>query len=102
MDVDLELELKISRRELRVLLLHGFRLGHKATETISNVGSTMGKDMLSIHTAKHWFNQFKNGNFELNHLPRSGGPLEVDLDALKQLIEQDPRLTTRCLAERLG
>ncbi len=32
MDVDLELEMKISRRELRVLLLHEFRLGRKATE----------------------------------------------------------------------
>jgi hypothetical protein len=31
MDVDLELEFKISRRELRVLLLHEFRLGDKVT-----------------------------------------------------------------------
>ena len=26
----------------------------------------------------------------------------MDMDLLKELIEQDPRLTTRCLAERLG
>ncbi len=32
MDVDLELETKISHRELRVLLLREFRLGRKATE----------------------------------------------------------------------
>ena len=32
----------------------------------------------------------------------SGRPLQVDMDLLKELIEQDPRLTTRCLAERLG
>jgi histone-lysine N-methyltransferase SETMAR len=102
MDVDLELEFKISRRELRVLLLHEFCLGHKATEATSNICSTMGKDVLSIRTAQHWFNRFKNGNLELDDLPRSGRPLEVDLDVLKQLIEEDPRLTTRCLAERLG
>jgi hypothetical protein len=30
-DVDLEVELKISRRELRVLPLHEFHLGRKAT-----------------------------------------------------------------------
>ena len=29
-------------------------------------------------------------------------PVEMDLDRLKQLIENDPRLTTRCLAEQLG
>ena len=33
---------------------------------------------------------------------RTGRPVEVDLDRLKQLIEDDPRLTTRCLAEQLG
>ena len=32
MEVDLELEMKLSRRELRLLLLHEFRLGRKATE----------------------------------------------------------------------
>ena len=102
MDVDLGLEMKISRRELRVLLLHDFRLGRKATEATSNICSTMGKDALSIRTAQHWFHRFKNGNFELNDLPHTGRPPEVDMDHLKQLIEEDPRLTTWCLAERLG
>jgi len=48
MDFDLEFELKISRRDLRVLLLHEFRLGHKATETNSSICSTAGKDLLSF------------------------------------------------------
>ncbi|CAF2106043.1 unnamed protein product [Rotaria magnacalcarata] len=102
MEIDLESEMKLSRRELRVLLLHEFRLGRKATEATSNICGTMGKDVLSIRTAQHWFHRFKNGNFELDDLPHNGRPLEVDMDLLKQLIEQDPRLTSRCLAERLG
>jgi histone-lysine N-methyltransferase SETMAR len=85
-----------------VLLLHEFRLGYKATEATSNICGSRGKDALSIHTAHHWFNRFRNGNFELDYLPHSGRPLAVDMDVLKQLIEEDPRLTTRCLAERLG
>ena len=85
-DVDLELEMKISRRELRVLLLHEFRLGSKATEATSNICSTMGKDAISICTAQYWFNRFKNDNFELDDLPRAGRPLEMDMDVLKQLI----------------
>jgi hypothetical protein len=32
MDVDHGLKMNLSRREIRVLLLHEFRLGHKATE----------------------------------------------------------------------
>ena len=102
MDADHELKMNLSRREIRVLLLHEFRLGHKATEAANNICSTMGEDVLSIRTAQHWFNRFKNGNFELDALPRPGRPLEVDVDLLTQLIEQDPRLTSRCLAEQLG
>jgi hypothetical protein len=80
------LEVEISRSKLRVLLLHEFHLGRKATKVASNIHSTMDKYVLSIRTAQHWFNRFKNGNFELKHLPRFGRPLEVDINVLKQLI----------------
>ena len=94
MEVDLELEMKLSRRELRLLLLHEFRLARKAT---SNICATMSKHLLSIRTAQHWFHRFQ----KLDDLPHSGRPLQVDIDLLKEPIEQDPRLTTSCLAERL-
>jgi transposase len=102
MDVDHKLKMNLSHREIRVLLLHEFRLGHKATEAANNICSTMGEDVLSTRTAQRWFNHFKNGNFVLDDLPRSGRPMELDVDLLKQLIEEDPRLTFRCLAEQLG
>ena len=102
MEVDLELEIKLSRRQLPLLCLHEFRLGRKAAEATSNICGTMGKAVLSIRTAQHWFHRFKNVNFELDDLPHNGRPLQVDMDLLKKLIERDPRLTTRCLAESLG
>jgi hypothetical protein len=37
MEVDLELEVKISLRELRLLLLHQFRLDHKVAEASGNI-----------------------------------------------------------------
>ena len=93
MDADDELKMNISRREIRVLLLHEYRLGHKTTEAANNICSTMGKDVLSIRTTQHWVNRFKNGYFELDDLPRSRRPLEVDVDLLKQLTDQDTQLT---------
>ena len=62
----------------------------------------MGEDTLSIRAVQHCFNRFKSGNFELNDSRHSVRLLEVDINVLKQLIEEDSRLTTRCLAERLG
>jgi hypothetical protein len=66
MDVDLKIEMSISRQEQRVLLLHELRLGRKATEATSNTYITMGKDAVSVRKAQHWFHRFKNRNFELD------------------------------------
>ena len=59
----------------------------------------MGEDVLSIRTAHHWFNRFKNDSLEHDDLLRPSRSLEVDVDHLNKLIEQDPRLTSRRLAE---
>jgi hypothetical protein len=61
----------------------------------------MGADIVSIRTAQHWFHGLKNGHFDLDDLPHTERPGQVDIDILKQLIEEDLRLTSRCLAERL-
>ena len=98
-DVDLETEMNPSRRGIRMLLLDEFLLAHKAT---NNICKAMGQNITSTVRAQRWFNRFNNGNYELHNSSRSGRPIEVDLDRLKQLIEDDPRLKTRCLAEQLG
>ena len=100
-EVDLELEMKTSHAEFRLLLLFEFRLGRKAREATSKICGTKGKNVFAIRTAQHWFHRFKNGNFELDDLLHTGRSLQVFIGLLKQLIE-DLTLTTRCLAERLG
>ena len=59
----------------------------------------MGKDVLSIRIVQHWLHRFKNGNFKLDDLTHTGRPSEADMDHLKQRIEEDPMMTSRCLAE---
>ena len=94
MDADREKEMNLSRREIRVLLLDEFFLGHKATEATNNICTTIGQDIISTHAAQCWFYRFNSGNYELDDSSRSGRPVEVDLDRLKHLIEDDLRLTT--------
>ena len=60
----------------------------------------MDEDVLSIYTAQHGLNHFKNSNLEVDDLPRSDRSLELNVDFLKQLIE-DLRLTSRHLTEQL-
>ena len=98
---DLELEMKIPRRDLRARLLHEFCLTHKTIKATSNICHTMVKDKLSICTVQRWFIRVKKENFKLNDLPHTGRPIKVDTDLLKELIEEDPRVTAQCLAKRL-
>ena len=53
MDADHQLKMNLSCREIRALLLHEFRLGHKATEATNNICSTMGEAVLFIRMAQH-------------------------------------------------
>ena len=62
----------------------------------------MDPDIISTSTVQRWFNRLNNESYELNESSHSGRPVEVDLDRLKQLVEDDPRLATPCLAEKLG
>ena len=86
MDVDHELEMSLSCRNILVLLLNEFRLNYKATQVRNNTCSTMGKDVLSIRAAEHWLNCFQNGNCELDDLPR----LILLLDVAELLRTQNP------------
>ena len=83
-----ELQIEILSRDVRVLLLHEFRLSHKATEAANNICRTMGKGVLSFRTVQYWFNRFKNRNFELDDLPCSGRRREINRQVLEQLIEE--------------
>ena len=102
MNVSHGLKMNLSRREIRVLLLHKFRLSHRATESTNNTCSTIDDHVISIRTAQHWFNRFKNGTLKRDDLQHSGRTLALGVDLPKQHIEEDLRLTSRYLAEQFG
>ena len=91
-----------SRKGIRMLLLYEFRLGNTATEATNNICRAMGIGTVSVDTARFWFRRFENGEFGVDDLPRSGRPPELDVGRLEEAIEHEPRLSSRCLAERLG
>lgn len=94
--------MEVSRKDLRLLMLHEFRLDRHATEATRNICATMGQGAVSYNTVVSWFQKFRGGSFELEDEPRAGRPQQVDLELLSSLVQEDPRLSTRCLAERLG
>ena len=71
MDVDREIKMNLSRRQIRVLLLHEFLRDHKATEATNNICKIMDQDIISTRTAQRWFHRFNNGNYKLDDLSLS-------------------------------
>jgi histone-lysine N-methyltransferase SETMAR len=91
-----------SQVHIRHCLLYEYQLGHTAAQATRNLCQAMGAGVISDTTAQKWFARFLSGNYSLEDLPRSGRPSERNEDALRRLVEADPRLTTRCLASALS
>nr|pir hypothetical protein C45H4.5 - Caenorhabditis elegans [Caenorhabditis elegans] len=93
--------IKLERRDVRLLLLYEFRLGQSAMEAERNICGAMGEGALSYNTAKSWFQKFKNGDFSLEEIERSGRPVELNEEDLVKLVEEEPRLSLREMEEKL-
>lgn len=78
---------------------HQHKNAVKATESILSVYPGCGLDK---RVCQNWFSRFKNGDFDLNDKPRSGRPVQADDDILEQLLEEDPKQSTRELALKLA
>jgi len=84
----------------RHCMLYEFRSHGNATKGHKNICSVYG-DVISLSQCKEWFSRFRSNDFDLKDRPRSGRPSELDNDVLTSLVESDPRLSSRELAEIL-
>ena len=46
-----------------------------------------GEGVLTVRQCQKWFAKFRSGNFDDEHAPRSGRPVEADKDAIKALVD---------------
>ncbi|XP_023244408.1 histone-lysine N-methyltransferase SETMAR-like [Centruroides sculpturatus] len=85
---------------VRHIMLWKFKLGNNATETAKKICNVYGNGVISDKAVRKWFTKFRSGDFSLKDDERPGRSSDFD-DVLKVLIEQNPRQTTRELAEKL-
>jgi len=90
-----ECNFELSRRDVRVLLLYEYRMGHRAAEAARNICSFMGGGVVSERDAQLWFKRFRDGQTDLDDLPRSGRPREIDDDELQKIVDSDSTLSLR-------
>jgi histone-lysine N-methyltransferase SETMAR len=89
------------KTHIRHCLLFEYQLGHSAADAHRNLCQAVGQEAPSQQTCHNWFARFKDGDCSLEDHPRSGRPSEINSEELRRMIEDNPRLTTRCMAEAL-
>lgn len=91
----------LSRDQVRTCVLYDFHSGMKAAESHRRLVRAFGDDIISKTVVYDLFNKFKAGQFEVKDQPRSGRPSALNEDELRQLVEANPRLTTREMSKAL-
>lgn len=87
---------------IRVLLLHYWRQGFKATDAVRKICEVEGEGIVEIRAAQKWFKKFNEGDMSLENNPIPGGPITVDSEALLHAVEANPSTSTRRLSAELG
>ena len=87
---------------IRHCILYESQLGNSASAATRNICGALGDDAVADRTCRDCFKRFREGDISLEGRPRPGRPTESDIERLKVLIEDNPRLTTCELSTMLG
>ncbi|GFU27078.1 histone-lysine N-methyltransferase SETMAR [Trichonephila clavipes] len=55
--------------------------------------------IVNVRTCQRWFSKFRSGDLSVQESDRSGRPSKIDNDVLRSMLENNPHLTSREIAE---
>ena len=90
------------KMHFRHVMLWEFKQGSSSRVTAQKLCSVCGEGVITDRAVRNWFIKFRSGDTNLKDEPRTGRPSFVDDDILKAILEENPRQTTRDLAEKLN
>jgi len=83
-------------------MLFFYRKGKNVTQAANKICAVYDEGAVAERTVRKWFARFKADDFNLEDQERPDKPSTTDEDQIKTLIENNPRYTTRKLAEMLN
>ncbi|XP_036131815.1 histone-lysine N-methyltransferase SETMAR-like [Molossus molossus] len=92
----------VSLKDLRILFLYEFKLGHSAAMASRNIISVFGEGSVSERTIRWWFEKFRSGDLSLKNEPRGRPRSVLNEDELRAMVEANPKTAIRGLAADLG
>ncbi|EYC12537.1 hypothetical protein Y032_0047g1535 [Ancylostoma ceylanicum] len=81
-------------------MLYDFKQGKTAAESHRSLCEAFGKDVISESQCRRWFQRFRSGDEDLEDEPLARGRSVIDDEVLREVVESDPKQTTRELAVR--
>ncbi|XP_023076613.1 histone-lysine N-methyltransferase SETMAR [Piliocolobus tephrosceles] len=96
------MEMMLDKKQIQVIFLFKFKMGHKAAETARSVTNAFGPGIANKGTVQWWFKKFCKGDKSLEDEERSGQPSKVGNDQLRAIIEAGPLTATLEVAEELN
>ena len=77
------MEMMLDKKQIGVIFLFKFKMGHKVMETTHNINNTFGPGIPNKCIVQWWFKKFCKGDKSLEDEEYSGQPSETDNDQLR-------------------
>lgn len=98
--------MELTREQTRLLIWYCFKRKLPALSAHEELNTTLGDQGPSHATVTRWYREFRNGRVDFQDDPRSGRPptavTEENVDAVRNLVEDDPRITESMISTHLN
>ncbi|KAF2349614.1 Transposase type 1 [Trinorchestia longiramus] len=99
--------MNMKKHDLRLLMLHEFKLGHNASEASVNINRAWGEESTRDRTVRAtvvewWFGKFPSGDESLKDEEGRGRSSSLENEQLHAVVEQNPRQSVREMSQTLG
>ena len=92
----------LDQKQIQVIFLFEFKMGHKAAETTQNINNAFGPGTANERTVQWWFKIFCKRHEHIEDEKCSDRPSEVDNNQLRAWSKLNPLQTTWEVAQELN
>ncbi|KAF2352159.1 hypothetical protein FHG87_017081 [Trinorchestia longiramus] len=94
--------MNMTKHDLRLLMLHEFKLGHNASEASANINRAWGEESTRDRTVRRWFWKFRSGDENLKDEEGRGRLGSLENEQLHAVVEQNLRQSVKEISQTLG
>ncbi|KAF2346074.1 hypothetical protein FHG87_023170 [Trinorchestia longiramus] len=94
--------MNMTKHDLRLLILHEFKLGHNASEASVNIKRVWGEESTRDRIVRRWFGKFQSCDESLKDEEGRRRLGSLENEQLHAVVEQNPRQSVREMSQTLG